>query len=327
VCAFATSTRDFDARVRAVFLTSTQRSVDCGEQMSGYTRADARNNFARAHSSTANVKRAARPSSSMVRRANHMKTVKPANDERSAAAHGAESLLERYRRTRDVLLRDKLVDRYRGVVENMARAMVLRLPRSVDVFDLEHAGMWGLLQALDNYEPARNTHFLAFMRLRVRGAMLDELRNLDYLPRLFRRRQRDLEKARVSLRQDLGREPSEGEVAEALGVTVGDLRRDYKACRVGRLGVEGDNPSADDELVSALADEGVESPLEALDRQDMVEKIRGSLQPIEWKVLQLHYIEGMSGKEVARRLRLSASRICQIHGRVMERLKLRLGEL
>lgn len=271
-----------------------------------------------------------------------MKTAKPAAKPGAAAASRAaaqpqgarhagrgragEGLLERFRRTRDVRARDQLVERYRGVVENMARSLSLRLPRSVDVGDLEHAGMWGLLQALDAYEPDRNTHFLAFMRLRVRGAMLDELRNMDHLPRLFRRRLRDLDRARSTLRQDLGREPSQGELAERLGITEPELQQNYADLRVGRLDAAGERGGRFDDEVGVLADEGCESPLDALDRQDMVELIRGSLQPIEWKVLQLHYIEGMSGKEVARRLRLSASRICQIHGRVLERLKHRLAE-
>jgi RNA polymerase sigma factor (sigma-70 family) len=73
-----------------------------------------------------------------------------------------------------------------------------------------------------------------------------------------------------------------------------------------------------------LVDDAIESPIEAINRQDLLEQIRRQLEPMEWKVLQLHYLEGLTGKQVARRLRLSASRICQIHGQVLDRLKQRL---
>lgn len=235
----------------------------------------------------------------------------------------SEGLLERYHRTRALSVRNKLIERYHGIVENMARALSLRLPRSVDVGDLEHAGMWGLMQALENYRPERGCHFLGFMRLRVRGAMLDELRNLDFMPRLHRRRMRLREEATRRLRQDLNRDPSDEEIAEALGVSVSRFRREYHGPSPLRL-VGGTEPEDEDALES-VADDGLEAPIDALQRQEMLEKIKDNLQPIEWKVLRMHYLEGMSGKDIARRLRLSASRICQIHGRVMERLKLRLA--
>jgi RNA polymerase sigma factor for flagellar operon FliA len=81
----------------------------------------------------------------------------------------------------------------------------------------------------------------------------------------------------------------------------------------------------DTDLMGSLADQDQETPIEAIDRREMMEKIESSLQPVEWDVLRMHYLEGMSGKEVARKLHLSASRICQIHGRVLSRLKSRLS--
>jgi len=224
-------------------------------------------------------------------------------------------------------MRNRLVERYRGIVESVAFSMAARLPSSVDVQDLVHAGMWGLMQAIENYEHERGIQFLTFMRIRVRGAMLDELRNLDFLPRLVRRRKRAFDAAETRLRETLLREPSDAELAEALGVPESTLWKRFSPAPPVRgqrrrdLRLEGGGTDGLDDLV----DEHVESPLDALDRQEMVEMIRASLQPIEWKVLELHYLDGLSGKEVARRLRLSASRICQIHGRVLSKLKARLA--
>jgi RNA polymerase sigma factor for flagellar operon FliA len=242
-----------------------------------------------------------------------------------------QQLLRRYHRRRTVAVRDQLVERHRATVQAMARSMALRLPPCVDPQDLEHAGIWGLMQAIDRFEPERAEQFGCFMRIRVRGAMLDELRNMDFLPRLYRRRLRDREQALARLRLELARDPSDAELAAELGVTVATLQRDYvrrgDLCRVGGIGGndgEGGDDSGPWDGLDRLADDDLESPIEAIHRQELVAKIRKSLEPIEWRVLHLHYIEGMSGREVARRMRLSAARICQIHGRVLDRLKTRL---
>jgi RNA polymerase sigma factor for flagellar operon FliA len=236
-----------------------------------------------------------------------------------------ESLLARYRRRRTLALRNEIIERCCDIVEAMARTLALRLPPSVDAQDLAHAGMWGLMQAIEKYEPSRCDQFTAFMRIRVRGAMLDELRNMDFLPRLQRRRLRDREAALGRLRMLLSREPSEVELAAELGVSVPELQRAFQQhAAAGRPGKPAAGESLGDSL-ELLPDDGQESPIEAINRQDLLAMIRDSLEPIEWKVLQMHYLEGMSGKEVASRLRLSAARICQIHVRVMDRLKARLG--
>lgn len=233
-----------------------------------------------------------------------------------------EELLRRYRRTGDQAIRDVLVERHRGIVETMAKNLAARLPASIDPQDLVHAGIWGLMHSIDVYDPARCDAFTAFLRIRVRGAMLDELRHMDHLPRLFRRRQREREAALVRLRATLEREPSDAELAAELGISEAELWRRYGALAV-RLLPTGN--AEDAPAMELLADEAWESPIEALTRQELLALIRRSLPPLEWKVLQLHYLEGMTGKQVARRMRLSASRICQIHGAVLDRLKTQLA--
>lgn len=238
-----------------------------------------------------------------------------------------ESLWRHYRRTRSAKTRNQLVERYRGVVEAMASTMAMRLPRSVDVQDLVHAGVWGLMRAIETFEHERGSHFLAFMRIRARGAMLDELRSLDFLPRLARHRRRAVDEAQLRLRESLDREPSDAELADELGITEVAMRRAVAPAAPNghrRPGGVGEDAI---ERIEEIVDEGCESPDEALNRQDLLVKIRASLQPIEWRVLELHYLDGLSGKEVARRLELSAARICQIHGRVLSRLKSRLAAL
>lgn len=234
----------------------------------------------------------------------------------------SEELLARYRARPSRALLARVVERHRPVVEQIAAGLATRLPPSVDSRDLVHAGLWGLMQAIAVYEPARCDQFQAFMRIRVRGAMLDELRHLDFLPRLFRRQVRERNAAHARLCLELEREPTASELAAALGIDEAALLR---RCEPAVLrGSAGGDEGAEDRF-DQLADAAAVSPLEAIDRQELIERIRDSLDPVEWRVLELHYLEGLNGKQVARRLRLSASRICQIHGRVLERLKARLA--
>lgn len=231
-----------------------------------------------------------------------------------------EALLARYRAHGSQRVLANVVERHRATVESMAASLASRLPRSVDVQDLVHAGLWGLMQAIDTYEPSRCDQFQAFMRIRVKGAMLDELRHMDFLPRLFRRRLRERDAVRQRLRMELEREPTDSELAAALGITEQALLR---RCEPS-VAATGEGDAGGEDLFAQLADEACESPIEQVTQKELLELIRQSLDPIEWRVLQLHYLEGLSGKQVARKLRLSASRICQIHGRVLDRLKARL---
>lgn len=230
-----------------------------------------------------------------------------------------EQLLERYRLRRSGAILDEVVERHRGAVESMAFALAAKLPRSVDVQDLAHAGMWGLMQAIGSFQPERCDSFESFMRIRVRGAMLDELRHLDFLPRLFRQQVRNRDAASARLRMQLEREPTNSELAEALGITEDALLRcpDSKVLR----SVHWREPGAEEGEFDHLPDDAAESPIEALTRQELLDQVRRQLAPIEWKVLKLHYLDGLTGRQVAQRLRLSASRICQIHVAVLDRLK------
>ena len=243
-------------------------------------------------------------------------------------ADSTEDLLLRHRRapSRTLLARTllaRIVERQRATVEGIASGLAARLPRSVDAQDLVHAGLWGLMQAIESYEPSLCDQFSAFMRIRVRGAMLDELRHMDFLPRLFRRRVRECNEARARLRMELEREPTGSELASALGITEYALMRRSEPL-VLRSSAPGD---AGEDHCAQLADHGQESPIDTITRQELLELVRANLAPMEWKVLQLHYLEGLTGKQVARRLRLSASRICQIHGRVLDRLKEKLASI
>lgn len=248
-------------------------------------------------------------------------------DASAAKSMDVEDALRRYRHRKSARLRDQVVAELHATVDSMARRLSSRLPPSVDLHDLVHAGVSGLIQAIENYDPALCDQFAAFAKIRIRGAMLDELRSMDSVPRPLRRRLRERDTAVQQLRAELQREPSEAELAAALGVSLADLQSRYsQKGEQQALGGTGDEDSDSFDMMDSLADQGVEPPIESASRQELVAKIQESLDPIEWKVLQMHYLEGMTGRDIARRLRLSASRICQIHGRVLDRLKQQMVE-
>ena len=251
-----------------------------------------------------------------------------ARAEASAAPRmDVEDALRRYRHRKSPRLRDQVVAELHATVDSMARRLSSRLPPSVDLHDLVHAGVSGLIQAIESYDPQRCDQFAAFAKIRIRGAMLDELRNMDSLPRPYRRRQREREAAVLRLRAELQREPSDAELAQALGVTMEDLQRLYaKKGEQHSAGGPVDEEAGATDAMDLLAGEGGDAPFELASQKELVAKIQESLDPIEWKVLQMHYLEGMTGRDIARRLRLSASRICQIHGRVLDRLKQQMAD-
>jgi RNA polymerase sigma factor for flagellar operon FliA len=234
------------------------------------------------------------------------------------AGNAGDSLLARYRARPSVRLRNQLIERYRGMVEAMAQALAQRLPARVDPQDLVHAGIWGLMQALAAYRPERGATFVGFMRVRVRGAMLDELRHTDRFARAQRLRTRRREQALERLRARLHREPSDAELAAELGLSERSYRLRFAAD--GSPGAAEDGAAPDD-----LPDASAENPADPVARADLLRRIEATLSPVEWRVLRLHYLEGMSGKDVARKLRLSPARVCQIHLRVLSRLKAKLG--
>ncbi|HEB51921.1 MAG TPA: sigma-70 family RNA polymerase sigma factor, partial [bacterium] len=129
----------------------------------------------------------------------------------------------------------------------------------------------------------------------------------------------DRDAARARLRMELEREPTTSELAQAMGVSEEVLLRcpDSAVLR----SVHATDRDADTGRCEDLADQESESPIEAITRQELLEKVKRHLDPVEWRVLKLHYLDGLTGRQVAQRMRLSASRICQIHVQVLERLK------
>jgi RNA polymerase sigma factor for flagellar operon FliA len=239
-------------------------------------------------------------------------------------------LWTRYKEGREIAARDTLVEHYLPLVRLVAGRLSMGLPK-VDVDDLESFGLFGLLEAVERFDPARGVKFETYASTRVRGAIIDGLRAETWAPAL-RLKARQLERTEHRLESQLGREPSEQEVAEGLGLTVPELHR-----RRGEVGVallvslDDVIPGDEDGLTMGerLTDHASPNPeSEALftERREILAGAIETLTEKERLVVTLFYFEGLTAKEIAAVLSLSVARISQLHSKALLRLRGRLEQ-
>jgi RNA polymerase sigma factor for flagellar operon FliA len=191
--------------------------------------------------------------------------------------------------------------------------------------DLTQAGVLGLLDAADKFDLTKGVRFQTYAELRVRGAILDSLRSLDWVPRSVRRLRRELQGAESRLQGRLGRKPTDEELAEVMKVSPADLRaaRD----RVRRSEIASGNSESFDGVVAFTIDPSSPDPQELLERREIEELLARAIERLperERLVLALYYHEELTMKEVGRILGVNESRVSQIHGKAVETLRRRL---
>ena len=226
---------------------------------------------------------------------------------------------------------NELVRAHAGLVKRIAWHLKGRLPASVELGDLVQAGMIGLSDALTRFDAAQGVQFETFATQRIRGAMLDELRGNDWMSRGDRRHQRSIETAVRALEQRHGRAPSEGEIAAEMGLSLADYQSLLGKVRGTQLihledmsGDEGDDDYLDRHVADADA-----NPLARLQdrrmREALVEAIK-NLPEREQYVMSLYYEHDMNLKEIAAVLKVTESRVCQLHSQSIARLRTRLRD-
>jgi RNA polymerase sigma factor FliA len=241
-----------------------------------------------------------------------------------------ETHWSRFLATRRRRWRNLLAESYLPLVELLADEVAARVPRTVDPDDLISVGVFGLLQSIEAYDPQRNVKFETFCKVRIRGAMLDELRSADSLSRDTRGRARALTGARSRLRQQLCREPTHHELAQSVELKPQAIERIFSAIAtrtVLSLDADAAEPSDDDtplQLGADLVDPLAEPPEEA-QRNDLLRLIDGALSASERKLVRLRYGDGLTMRKIGRRLGVSESRVCQLHSRLLLRLHRRLA--
>src|SRR5262245_37412799 len=225
--------------------------------------------------------------------------------------------------------RDELIIQYAPWVRFMALRMAAKLPSHIQAEDLISAGIIGLIDALDKFNPAREVQFKTYAQIRIQGAMKDELRALDWASRSIRQKVKRLEHAYAALEQELGRPPSSEEVANSLGIEMDEFEEmldDVKGTSLVSLEELGQAPASEDksDLLEALLTRQDQDPLEVLNLQDLKKALTlaiGELPEKERLVLSLYYFEELTMKEVGKVLNLTESRISQLHTQTVLRLR------
>jgi RNA polymerase sigma factor FliA len=216
------------------------------------------------------------------------------------------------------------------LVRLLAHHLAARLPASVELDDIIQAGMIGLMDAASRYEEGHGTQFETFASQRIKGAMLDELRQNDWMPRSVRKTLRQIEQAIARLEQRHARAPKEEEIARELGVSLADYQSQLGAASGMELVLFDDLGRADDDdYLARHVPDNRENPSARLeDRQFREALMRGidALPEREKLLLSLYYEQELNFKEIAAVLEVSESRVCQLHGQAVARLRARMKD-
>ncbi len=237
-----------------------------------------------------------------------------------------EEVWAEYKATGSEELRNFLIERYLDIVRYTAERMHMRLPSEVDVEDLMSAGLFGLMDAIDAFDLERGVKFETYCAQRIRGAIFDELRAMDWVPRLVRSRTAKVERARKALEMELGRTPTEKEIRDRLAVNKSEfqkLAKDSKPVGIvslNRKWFETDS-SKDVREIDVIRDHRQENPLSEVQRKDLKVLLTKGLTRAERLIVILYYYEEMTMKEIGMTLDLSESRVSQMHSSILARLK------
>ena len=237
---------------------------------------------------------------------------------------------EEFFKNRDEYHRNILIEKYKHVVKYTAERLHAKLPDKIELDDLISVGTFGLIDAINAYDPARGVKFETYCSPRIRGAILDELRSLDWVPRLVRSRASQLSKATKSLEINLGRKPTEQELAEKLELDSDEFDRLQKdANAVGLISLS--NNFNDDENeknineLDIIQDQKSQDPLIEAQKRDLKNLLTKGLTRAERLIIVLYYYEEMTMKEIGVTLDLSESRVSQMHSSIVARLKAQLN--
>ena len=237
-----------------------------------------------------------------------------------------QELWEEFRRTKSDTIRNYFWVKHAPLVRFIAEKIYKRLPDEVDISDLISAGQFGLMEAVNLFDLEKGVKFETYCATRIRGAILDELRAMDWVPRLVRHRSSKVSRARTKFEMTEGRVPTQDELAEILGVDSEEfdkIERDSQAKMTTSLSRKCFTGDSGRELteIDVIKDETQSNPLHQTQRRDIKDMITKGLSRAERLIVILYYYEEMTMKEIGATLDLSESRVSQMHSSILARLK------
>jgi RNA polymerase sigma factor for flagellar operon FliA len=241
----------------------------------------------------------------------------------------------RFKSTGEEEAREKLILHYAPLVKYVASRVATGLPASVEQADLVSYGMFGLIDALTKFEPGRGNKFETYAIPRIKGAIIDELRAMDWVPRSIRFKAREIEKAHTDLESMLKRQPTEQEMAERLGITRRELHdvvsqiSFVSVLALDELVSVGADRGEQVSLIDTLADRGIDptSGVESQETRGLLAAAINELSEREKIVVTLYYFEGLTLAEIGQILGVTESRVCQIHTKAVGGLRGQLTEV
>jgi len=230
-------------------------------------------------------------------------------------------------------LKEQIVLEHTPLIRYIVNRIAVRLPSHIDLDDLHNTGVIGLMDAIEKYDPDKNCKFKTYAEFRIKGAILDQLRSLDWVPRSVRQKSRRLERAYGEVEQRLGRSASEEEVADSLGLQLDKFHELLNQVRgislVNLEEIRGSSPDGDRSgtFADIVEDVHSENPFASLKLQEMKEIIGDTIATLPEKerlVVSLYYYEDLNMKEIGSILGITESRVCQIHTKAVLRLRSKL---
>lgn len=226
-------------------------------------------------------------------------------------------------------LRNHLIERHYPLVRYIAERLLQTLPKSIELDDLVSAGLFGLMDAIRGFDASRGIKFKTYCSTRIRGAILDQLRSQDWVPRLVRLKASRIDRALQRLTAEYGREPTHAELARVLEMEHTDLVKEIQESRAKTMFSLSEKWEDDDgsvEKVEVLEDRTAIDPVFEMNRRDLMTFITRALTHKERFIIEQYYQYGHTMREIGEMLALTESRVCQIHSNVMSRLKGLLGQ-
>ncbi len=238
-------------------------------------------------------------------------------------------LWEEYGRLKTPEIREKIILEYAPLVKVVAGRLSMYLGYSVEYDDMVSYGVFGLIDAIDKYDIGKEVKFETYASLRIRGAILDQIRKMDWIPRTIRQRQKQIDAAMKEIEQSKGRAASDEEIAEKLGLTDDeflDWQSQMKITNVVSLNeyVEQGSDIASDKNTTG----GFDAPEEVIEKGELKEVLAEALELLtekEKKVVLLYYYEELTLKEISRVLEVTESRVSQLHTRALQKMKTKMG--
>lgn len=229
----------------------------------------------------------------------------------------------RFKSTGDLRLRNDLVMHYQTLLKQVAGRIGSTLPASVDREDLVSYGVFGLMDAIEKFEPDRGNKFETYAGPRIRGSIIDHIRTMDWVPRSIRTKVKDLERARADLEISLGREPEDQELADKLGISIDDLWIMKSQASVSSVTTLDDADNEDRAPVHDMVFDPNSNPEELFQTEEIVAMVSSAVADMSERsktIVVLYYIEEMTLAEIGQILGVTESRVCQLQSKVLHGL-------